>query len=149
MFKFYDETISQQNLRNQVIYIPTEPVFYENLTVLEYIAFVKYLWKQSNNFESEVLKNINMLNLKYEDKQVIQDFSLGMKYKLYLSTFLAIKRKILLLDEPLNSLDRESRETAIELIKAYVKNNSSCCIFSSHVGDTIDKLSSRTVVLNR
>ena len=38
MFKFYDETISQQNLRNQVIYIPTEPVFYENLTVLEYIA---------------------------------------------------------------------------------------------------------------
>lgn len=68
-----------------------------------------------------------------------------MKYKLYFCVFLALDHPILLLDEPLNSLDLESREASIVLIKEYLKKNNGYCIFSSHVKDTISQLADQVI----
>lgn len=143
--EFFGHEVTQKILKDEVIYFPTKPEFYDELTVDDFIDLVFYLWGQGKAFKGQVYRNISKLDLKYAPKQVVGNFSLGMQYKLYLATFLAIPRKILLLDEPFNALDVISRKVAIDLVKKYVAKNQGCCIFSSHVTATIEQLETRVI----
>ncbi|HAB49476.1 MAG TPA: ABC transporter ATP-binding protein [Lactobacillus sp.] len=143
--EFFGREITQKDLKDEVIYLPTRPEFYDELTVDDFIDLVSYLWGQGKDFKEQVYRYISKLDLKYAPKQVVGNFSLGMQYKLYLATFLAIPRKILLLDEPFNALDVISRKVAIALVKRYVAKNQGCCIFSSHVTATIEQLETRVI----
>lgn len=143
----FGETATQKELKDQVIYVPTEPSFYGDLTAGEFVKFIQFLWDQPAYFPELAQENMNRLYLEYGPQQSIEAFSLGMKYKLYLAIFLAIPRKILLLDEPLNALDTKSREVAVELIKQYVSQNKAACLFSSHVKETIASLSTAVIEL--
>lgn len=147
--ELFDKALTQKELKDQVVYIPTKPEFYNELTVDRFIDLIAYLWRKGENFKKQVFMYIAELKLTYTKNQRVGDFSLGMQYKLYLATFLAIPRKILLLDEPFNALDRDSRKVAIKLVKNYVGQNQGCCIFSSHVTATIDNLKTRTINIER
>ncbi|MBM7636036.1 ABC transporter ATP-binding protein [Streptococcus saliviloxodontae] len=143
--EMFNEKISQNELKNSVIYVPTKPEFYNDFTVEEFIELIYFLWKQEKQFKAQVKKNIDLLGLTFSPNQNVGSFSLGMQYKLYLCAFLAIPRKIILLDEPFNALDINSREIAIAMVKEYVRHNSGACIFSSHVRETINSLKTRVV----
>lgn len=88
---------------------------------------------------------MNLLHLEVDEYSEISTFSLGMKYKLYFCSFLALDNPVLLLDEPLNSLDIASRESAISLIKQYIQEHDGYCLFSSHVKDTISNLAAKAI----
>lgn len=143
-----DQTITQEELKKEIIYIPTKPEFYDELTVDEYVKLVSFLWNLPKEFKQLVYRNLKRIDLTQTNYQKIGMLSLGMQYKLYLSVFLAIPRRILLLDEPFNALDIESRKTAITMVKEYVGKNDGLCLFSSHVNETINHLRSRTISLS-
>lgn len=140
-----NQVINQNYLKRLVTYFPTSPVFYNDFSVKEYILWIKELWKKDSMFIDRVYDYLNILNLKENVNVEIGNFSLGMKYKLYFCTFLALDNPILLLDEPLNSLDLESRKQAIKLIKKYINEKNGYCIFSSHVKDTITSLATESI----
>lgn len=137
--------LSQNELKEIVTYIPSAPNFYENLSLTEYVAWIKTMWRKNDGFDRSVKKNMKVLALNADQNAEISTYSLGMKYKLYFCVFLALDHPILLLDEPLNSLDLESREASIVLIKEYLKKNNGYCIFSSHVKDTISQLADQVI----
>lgn len=143
--ELFGKKVTAKVLKDEVIYIPTKPEFYGMLTPKEFIDLVAYLWKQGKAFRIRVQQYLLALELEFLDKQKIGEFSLGMQYKLYLATFLALPRKILLLDEPFNALDLNSRAVAIELVQKHVAENDGCCIFSSHVTAMIEQLETRVV----
>lgn len=143
--KINGATIQQNELKKYVTYIPTSPNFYETLSSKEYIEWIKALWNKDKSFNQKADKYMDILNLDVDPNAEISTYSLGMKYKLYFCTFLALDNPILLLDEPLNSLDIPSRETAISLLKKYVNDHGGCCLFSSHVKDTIANLATKTL----
>ncbi|MFV0382224.1 MAG: ATP-binding cassette domain-containing protein [Breznakia sp.] len=136
---------SQNDLKKRVIYIPSSPNFYESLSLKEYVAWIKAMWKKEESFYSSVQKNLQALHLCVDEDKEISTYSLGMKYKLYFATFLALEYPILLLDEPFNSLDKDSRSAAISLINEHIKRHQGYCIFSSHVEDTIIQLSTKVL----
>ncbi len=142
--KINDSPINQNELKKVVTYIPASPNFYESLTSEEYILWVKSLWKKDEGYIRKVYDYMHLLQLEV-DKNEIATFSLGMKYKLYFCLFLALDNPILLLDEPLNSLDIASRELAISLIKQYIQEHNGYCLFSSHVKDTISSLATKII----
>lgn len=146
--QFLGENVTQEELQKAIVYVPTKPEFYEELNVDDYIQLVSILWKMEKGFNEKVYENLKSIGLEINEQQAIGDFSLGMQYKLYLSVFLAIPRKILLLDEPFNALDIKSRKIAIQMVKDYVECNNGLCIFSSHVNETISQLKTRTISLN-
>ena len=137
--------INQNELKRYVTYVPASPNFYENLTAKEYIIWISSLWKKNKIYIERVYNYMKLLNLDANINYEIATFSLGMKYKLYFSTFLALGNPILLLDEPLNSLDIDSKELAISLIKNYVQECNGYCLFSSHVKDTISNLATSMI----
>lgn len=126
--KIDDTPISQNDLKKYVTYIPASPNFYESLTSEEYILWLKSLWKKDEKYKEKVYDYMRLLQLEVNKNSEISTFSLGMKYKLYFCSFLALDNPILLLDEPLNSLDIASRELAISLLKQYIQEHNGYCL---------------------
>ncbi len=143
--KIDNNPINQNELKKYVTYIPASPNFYESLTTEEYISWLRSLWKKDEKYIKKVYDYMRLLQLEVDKNSEISTFSLGMKYKLYFCSFLALDNSILLLDEPLNSLDIASRELAISLIKQYIQEHNGYCLFSSHVKDTISNLATKTI----
>ena len=78
---------------------------------------------QSNSSESSfVYQTLNQLSLETIEKKVASTLSHGDKRKLELAMALAMRPKILLLDEPFAGLDQAESSKLIELLKSIKKN---------------------------
>lgn len=78
----------------------------------------------------------------YNDKDVkVKNYSLGMLQRLGIAQALMENPKILLLDEPFNSMDYEGVKELREIIKNYVRTNEATMIVTSHNKDDIEILS--------
>ena len=76
---------------------------------------------------------------------LLKDLSTGNKKKAFLITAFALKRPLLLLDEPVNGLDFQSTEYLYQLIAGYKEYGT--VLFSSHILESITQTSDRVLVL--
>ena len=115
------------------------PGFLPNLTGLENLEQLAAIKNQIARKEiEEVLKKVSL----YQDKDVkVKNYSLGMLQRLGIAQALMEKPKILLLDEPFNSMDYEGVEELRIVIKEYVRDNGATMIVTSHNKDDIEILS--------
>lgn len=115
------------------------PGFLPNLTGLENLEQLAAIKNQIARKEiEEVLKKVSL----YQDKDVkVKNYSLGMLQRLGIAQALMEKPKILLLDEPFNSMDYEGVEELRTVIKEYVRDNGATMIVTSHNKDDIEILS--------
>ena len=115
------------------------PGFLPDLTGLENLEQLAAIKNQITKTEiEEVLKKVSL----YQDKDVkVKNYSLGMLQRLGIAQALMENPKILLLDEPFNSMDYEGVEELREMIKNYVRINRATMIVTSHNKDDIEILS--------
>ena len=95
------------------------------LAVKQKRSILKMLFRkfQSNSSESSfVYQTLNQLSLETMGTKVASTLSHGDKRKLELSMALAMRPKILLLDEPFAGLDQAESSKLIELLKSIKKN---------------------------
>ena len=95
------------------------------LAVKQKRSILKMLFRkfQSNSSESSfVYQTLNQLSLETLGTKVASTLSHGDKRKLELAMALAIRPKILLLDEPFAGLDQAESSKLIELLKSIKKN---------------------------
>jgi len=96
---------------------------YDELTSIEYLSLFGNIYgvKGINEKIKEVLKNVNL----NEDKNKrIKSFSKGMKKKLILAKALISEPNILILDEPLEGLEVETRREIKDILKEEVLKGS-------------------------
>lgn len=98
---------------------------------------------QSDTYEKLLLR----LNLWDSINKPVNTYSKGMKRKLALCRCLLVNPKVLLLDEPFDGIDIESRADIIRLIKDYNKNYSTTIVLTSHVMADIEDLASRIIII--
>ena len=95
------------------------------LAVKQKRSILKMLFRkfQSNQSESSfVYQTLNQLSLETMETKVASTLSHGDKRKLELAMALAMRPKILLLDEPFAGLDQAESSKLIELLKSIKKN---------------------------
>lgn len=120
----------ERGLRQNVVFVPDTPDFYDELTAWEHLQFVGQLnhiehWKEHSE---ELLDEFQLT----EHRNAFPfTFSRGMRYKLALCMALLVQPPLLLLDEPFGPLDALSVQYLWDHLLDYGTEDRSV-IFSSH-----------------
>ena len=93
--------------------------------------------------KQEIKKTMQMLGLVGENKKWVCRYSLGMKQRLALAQAFMENPEFLILDEPMNSLDREG-VILVRNILNEKKREGKLIIISSHYQEDIDCLCDKT-----
>ncbi len=115
--------------RRLVSFAEAEPLYPEFIKGIELVKFFQDLRKAAT-VQTDML--INLFKMHRFLQMPIGTYSSGMIKKLSLLLAFMGKPSLILLDEPLATLDEESVHIMPELISAYFKEFKTCFIFSSH-----------------
>ena len=115
---------------------------FQYFTFREYLSYVAAAYKMKLPDVAELVRGFHFED--YTDT-LLKDLSTGNKKKAFLITAFALKRPLLLLDEPVNGLDFQSTEYLYQLIAGYKEYGT--VLFSSHILESITLTSDRVLVL--
>jgi branched-chain amino acid transport system ATP-binding protein len=93
------------------------PGIFPDLTVLEHLKLVVHRVVRSHEVSDEIDRMLNLFNLSSESNVKAGNLSHGKKQWLEISMAVALRPKLLLLDEPVAGLSTEETEHTGELIK--------------------------------
>lgn len=145
--------VSLREIRQKVGLVfqyPEHQLFEE--TVYKDIAFgPQNLGLAQEEIELRVKQTMKLVGLdynEYKDKSPF-DLSGGQKRRVAIAGVLAMKPKILILDEPTAGLDPRGRDEILENIKQLHKTQKMTIILVSHSMEDVAKLVDRIIVMNR
>ena len=115
---------------------------FQYFTFREYLSYAAAAYKTKLPDAAELVRGFHFED--YTDT-LLKDLSTGSKKKAFLITAFALKRPLLLLDEPVNGLDFQSTEYLYQLIAGYKEHGT--VLFSSHILESITLTSDRVLVL--
>ena len=153
---FNDESIykSKETLRNCRFNVglcfqyPEQQLF--ESTVYRDIAFgPTNMGLSEDEIKERVYESITFVNLSedYLEKSPL-DLSGGEKRRVAIAGVLAMKPKVLILDEPTAGLDPVGKQRLLDLIIEYNKSTGSAVIFVSHNMDDVASIAHRVIVMN-
>jgi len=128
-----------------VSYIPDEPVFYEELTLLEHLHFVKALYPKNVQDIEGLIEGFEFCD--HIDK-VPSLLSKGNRQKLMIALALLREYQILIADEPFTGLDPNQIHHFKNIITEQRKMGKAV-LLSTHLLDVIDNLCDRYVILHK
>ncbi len=144
------ESSFSSSFKEEIAYIPSSPNLYPLVNAYDYIDIISELWSiksidyiQYKKRVIDILKKLELQDLKLD----VNRYSLGMIYKLYFSLMFARNPKVLLLDEPFTSLDKNSRIIATNLIENSL--NKMIIIYSSHQDEILNEVNKKNIDLNK
>ena len=120
----------------QIYYVPDDLEIYPFLTGDEFLSWIA---KARFSTSSELNKVIEQLELKIHLNTSIANMSFGTKKKFLLASALIGSPDFIILDEPLNGLDKNSQQVLLTILKE--KSCSTGIIFSTHHDANIELLS--------
>lgn len=130
---------------NDIGYVLSTPIVPEFLTGYEFLKF--YLDINKNNKAKTIDEYFEMVQLTKEDQnKLLRDYSDGMKNKIQLLINIISNPKVILLDEPLTSLDIVVQEEIKNLLKELKKDH--IIILSTHIMELAIDLCDEIVLLN-
>lgn len=101
-----DENEKKELDFRDVFFMVAEPDLPKFLTGREFIKFFLEANKENIKNEKSIEEYFSLVDFDMEDAdRLIQDYSTGMKNKLQMLMFLILRPKVILMDEPLTSLD--------------------------------------------
>ncbi|MFY0689634.1 MAG: ABC transporter ATP-binding protein [Cyclobacteriaceae bacterium] len=137
-----ESVIGTHEYRNQIGYLPQIARFPDNLTVLELIAMIKDLRRQSAN-EDEL---IDLLELTPHLKKKLGGLSGGTRQKVNLVLTFMFDSEIFILDEPTAGLDPISLVKLKELIRNK-RAEGKTIILTTHIMSLVEELADEIIFL--
>lgn len=135
------------DLRKSIGYLPQYPVFYNWMTGMEYLIYVGQLTLMSKREASqraeELLQKVGMADA---GKRRIGGYSGGMKQRLGLAQAMIHRPKLVILDEPVSSLDPIGRREVLEMMREMKKETT--ILFSTHVLPDAEEISDDLLIMN-
>lgn len=144
--KFFLETeFGKNRLHTKDIgYVIATPIVPEFLTAKEFLQF--YLDINKNNQQKTIEEYFDLVKISEKDQnRLLKEYSHGMKNKIQLLINIISNPKIILLDEPLTSLDIVVQEEMKKLLKDLKKDH--IIIFSTHILELAVDLCDDIVIL--
>ena len=128
-------------------YVLSTPTVPEFLTGREFLKFFLEIHKKNLKEVKTIDEYFDFMSIDKEDRdKLLKDYSHGMKNKMQMLINIIAEPNILLLDEPLTSLDVVVAEEMKELLKSIKKDR--IIIFSTHIMDLALDLCDEIVLLH-
>lgn len=129
-------------------YLPEQPSLYGWMTGEEYLNFIGDTFTLSKNEKKtrtdELLKKVNLLSFR---KKRIGTYSNGMKQRLGIAQALMNNPKVLIMDEPVSSLDPIGRRDVLNIIEDLKKEMT--ILISTHILSDVDKICDDVVIIDK
>ena len=145
---YIEEDEEKRNLNSSdigyVISTPNVPSF---LTGREFLKFFLDINKNKINDLKTIDEYFDLIKIDREDRdKLLKDYSHGMKNKMQMLTNIILKPNVLLLDEPLTSLDVIVQEEMKDILKDLKSDQ--IIIFSTHIMELALSLCDEIVILS-
>ncbi len=145
-----DVTVDGLRVKEQVGYVPETSLLYDALTPREFLEFVSSVRHLDRSVASErTASYVRAFRLEGEFEEPILTLSYGTRQKVLLIAALLHQPPLLVLDEPLNSLDPRSVRIMKELLVRYVAGGERGVLFSTHTMEVAEQLCHRVGILDR
>lgn len=132
---------------NEIGYVLSTPTVPEFLTGREFLKFFMDINEKSIKTPKSIDEYFDYMSIEPEDRdKLLKDYSHGMKNKMQMLINIIAQPNILLLDEPLTSLDVVVAEEMKQLLRSLKQNR--ITIFSTHIMDLALDLCDEIVLLN-
>lgn len=145
---FLDNEYGKNIIQNKDIgYVTSTPFVPEFLTGKEFLQFYLDVNKDNIKDIKEIDEYFDLVKLKKEDQnKLLKEYSHGMKNKIQILINIISNPKVILLDEPLTSLDIVVQEDMKKLFKSLKKDH--IIILSTHILELATDLCDEIVILS-
>lgn len=146
--RFYIEDEGRRPVTmSDIGYVLSTPTVPEFLTAREFLKFFIEINQKDIHHLKSIDEYFDIVNIIEEDRdRLLKDFSHGMKNKMQMLVQLIAEPDILLLDEPLTSLDVVVADEMKKLLNGIKQNH--ILIFSTHIMELAVDLCDEIVILN-
>jgi ABC-2 type transport system ATP-binding protein len=130
-----------------IAWVSDEPMIYDKLTPLEYLAFVAGLWGcDPRAAENTAHSLLDELGLAPHARERCEGFSRGMRQKVALAGALVHDPRLIILDEPLTGLDAMSARLVKGLLQDRVRDGCTV-ILTTHILEVAERMADRIGVI--
>jgi len=135
------------NIKRRIGVLAEHQYFYEDMTAAEYLRFFGELYRV-DDIDKRIDHVLGLVNLAHRKNELLKGYSKGMRQKLGLARALLHDPEVLILDEPVSSLDpygiKEVRDILME------ENRKGKTMFiSSHILSEIERTCHRVGIMNK
>ena len=128
-------------------YVTSTPIVPEFLTGKEFLKFYIDINKDKIKDKKSLEEYLDLVKINKKDQNILlKEYSQGMKNKIQILINIITNPKIILLDEPLTSLDIVVQQDMKNLLKSLKKDH--IIIFSTHILELATDLCDEIVILN-
>ncbi len=146
-FYLEDEFGKNSLSTNDIGYVVSTPIVPEFLTAREFLEFFIEINKDKVDKDKTVDDYFSLVQISREDQdKLLKDYSHGMKNKMQILINVIAHPKVILLDEPLTSLDVVVQDEMKKLFKSL--KNKHIIIFSTHILEIAMDLCDEIIILN-
>jgi ABC-2 type transport system ATP-binding protein len=141
--------VSSPEARRGLGYVPENPSVYDFLTPLEILKMGMHLHKTKVDDETRhCLEWLDRFALAHVANKTVRTFSKGMTQRVALAHALAIRPRLLILDEPLSGLDPVGRKDVVDILDEF-RRGGGTLFFSSHVLHDVEAIADRFCLIHR
>ena len=146
-FYLEDEYGKNSLSTNDIGYVVSTPIVPEFLTAREFLEFFMEINKDKVDKDKTVDDYFSLVQISREDQdKLLKDYSHGMKNKMQILINVIAHPRVILLDEPLTSLDVVIQDEMKKLFKSL--KNKHIIIFSTHILEIAMDLCDEIIILN-
>ncbi len=145
---FFDVQENPQIVKSLIGYVPEQPTFPENLTVIEYLDFTAQLHNLKNLEKTNAIKNaLQECFLEEVQKTKINTLSKGYRQRLAFAGAIIFKPANIILDENANGLDPAQIIQYRKMIKKYSSNTT--ILISTHLMQEVSALCANVNIISK
>ncbi len=147
--KIYGLPVETAEARKGIGFVPENPYLYDYLTPYEVLAMGCHLHDvRVDNLQSHIMTWLERFGVAHVAKKRIRKFSKGMTQRVALAHALAIKPRMLVLDEPMSGLDPVGRREVADQLVEY-RQDGGTLFFSSHILHDVERLADRIGIVHK
>ncbi|MDQ0216097.1 ABC-2 type transport system ATP-binding protein [Oikeobacillus pervagus] len=139
-----------EEIRRILGVVPQEIALYMDLSAEENLEFFGRIYRMSGevlkNKINEVLEQIGLVDRR---KDLVKNFSGGMKRRLNIGVALLHNPEFIIMDEPTVGIDPQSRNYILETVKRLNKENKMTVLYTSHYMEEVEFLCDRIYIMDK